>query len=159
MDDPNQTGFWFALTGLLIVVSLLTKTRFFPRRAVGERLSQFGAWAVDRLTPGPEVDQFAEDLARVLRTERLRRDLQRLEGIIATDMSMSATRQLGNRLAYDWLLREMADSRDMSAMVHAPDSMNSWSLSTRPTQTTAPISNHHPQHRPNVEVLDIGWRG
>ncbi|CAA9387548.1 MAG: hypothetical protein AVDCRST_MAG75-1369 [uncultured Propionibacteriaceae bacterium] len=159
MEDPYQTGYWLALTGLLLIILLFTKTRFFPRRAVEEHLSQFGAWAVDRLTPGPEVDPLAEDLARVLRMERLRRDLQRLEGIIATDMSMSATRQLGNRLAYDWLLRELAEMRDVSPMVQAADSMNTWSVSTRPIQPTAPASSQHSQHRPKVEILDIGWRG
>ena len=82
---------------------------------------------VDELRQPPEVDPLADDLAKALRREKLRADVRRLERILATDESMSACRQLGNRIAYDWLIRELDKStRDISRPFAGHDFADSW---------------------------------
>ena len=62
-----------------------------------------GGALVDRLSRPGDLDREAVELSQVLRRQRLCADLRRVEHLIATDTWMSATRQLGNRLAYEQL--------------------------------------------------------
>ena len=121
-----------------------------------KRLSRLGAWALESLRPVPEFDQDADDLWRVVRRERLRSNLERVQRIVATDWSMSATRQLANRLAYAQLVRELADLRD----IFQPnvDAGNSWTASALVAPPKSLLTRRDSQYNPKVEILEIGWR-
>ena len=70
--------------------------------------------------------------------------MDRVRRLLATDMTMSATRQVGNRLAYAWLQEELKRTPDLyPAMV--------------PTRSVHLIS-RNTQHGSTVEILEIGWR-
>ena len=102
-------------------------------RRLGERV-------VDGLRQPPEFDPLADDLAKALRREKLRADVRRLERILATDESMSACRQLGNRIAYDWLsvswTRAPATSPDAFAGHDFADSwVDNWNVPEPATVT------------------------
>jgi hypothetical protein len=112
-----------------------------------------GAWAVRathrlaaRPAPGTEPDPEVEALARSLRRQRLRHHVERVAHLISTDSWMSATRQLGNRLAYEQLLAELRRlPGDDDELV--PER---WA----PVPALRPVG-AAPQ--PAVEVLDLGW--
>lgn len=106
MDDP-QLGYWLVLAGFFAVPLLLTQPAV--RRACAPWLSRLAEWALAQVEPVAEPDPMAADLFRAIRRERLRADIARLQVLLATDMSMSATRQLGNRLAHEWLLRDLRE--------------------------------------------------
>lgn len=154
--NPQHLGPWLIATGLFLATSLILRWPL-ARRALGVRLGRVGVWALDRLQPVPEIDQLAVDLAQVVRREKLSSDMRRLQGIIATDMTMSATRQLGNRLAYDWILRELEGSAHLW-QPPAPVHTATWHVPRQAVPTIDPISSHPWQRPPNVETLDIGWR-
>lgn len=153
--DYRLLSSWVIVTALLIGIPGLLRWPY-ARRVIGAWLGRLGAWVIDRLNPPPEFDQVADDLARVLRRERLSSDLRRLERIIATDMSMSATRQLGNRIAYAWLQRELERNRSLWPAADR----HSWSDSdgAEPIRTMNPSGSGAFQHRPRVETIEIGWR-
>jgi len=158
VNDLHELGAWLIVACLFIAIPLLTQRRPFARRIAGKLLSRLGAWAIDRARPEPEFDQLADDLSKVIRRERLRADVQRLQRVIATDMSMSATRQLGNRLAYEWVLRDLTNLRCPSHLMNIGGAIDSWNDSGIPIQTTGLVSSHDTQRAPKVETLDIGWR-
>ena len=76
-------------------------------------MSRLGGAILDRLSRPDDVDQEAEELWRAARRERLCADLRRVERLIATDTWMSATRQRGNRLAYQQLLDDLRHTPDV----------------------------------------------
>ena len=81
------------------------------RRAGNDRWERFAAWADRHARPEPDVDDdpiASRELRETLRIEQLYADLDRLRHLVATDTYMSATRQLGNRLAYEQLRQELA---------------------------------------------------
>lgn len=152
---------------LLVVGRLLWLSPRF-RRWARPRLERAGTRLLALVNPEPDLDPFAEELYRVLRLERLEADLQRLRRLLATDMAMSATRQLGNRLAYDWLLREydrvqreepVEPRRERTVAASRVTSAPLAAVST--AATPSPVRRdlgQNWQRPPTVEVLDIGWR-
>ncbi len=123
----QEITFGLIVVGMLIAMRLLA---LHPgvRAAAGRAMRRLGERVVDWLRQEPEIDPLADDLAKALRREKLRADVRRLERLLATDESMSACRQLGNRIAYDWLLRELDKSnRDISRSRSAGDGFaDSW---------------------------------
>ena len=84
--------------GLILVARLLT-TRV-ALRFLGPRLSRLAEWWMARPRPQSEADAEFEELWAVQRRQQLTEGVARLRRIMATDESMSATRQIANRLAY-----------------------------------------------------------
>ena len=156
--SQHELGYWLVTISLLIAIPLLTGSRPIAGRLARRWLRRLGSWALDRLRPDPEVDPVADELYRVFRREQLRSDIQRLQLILATDMSMSATRQLGNRLAYDWLVRELNRICSLLPSVADAGASSSWDVSAHPLRTT-PLISGQGSRGPTVEILDIGWRG
>lgn len=139
---------------LVIVVPLLVA---LP--SVRVRLGRLGAGVLDRLTVEPEVDQDALDLYEAVRRERLLRDVARLRRVLAHDEHMSAVRQIGNRMAYDRLLQDLSEVRDVApslALVHQP--ALGWSSADPAGWPALPRANPDSQFRPTVETLELGWR-
>jgi hypothetical protein len=156
--DLHHLGYWLIAVALFVVVPVLTTRRSLVRRLAGDRMSRLGHWALERLEEVPEVDPLVTELYLARRRERLYADIARLERILATDENMSATRQLGNRIAYDWLVAELERTRRVPQTIFAevvPDRWDSPALS--PSRSSVPIG-HDPQRGTTVEVLDIGWR-
>ncbi|HYP43826.1 MAG TPA: hypothetical protein VEQ66_01335 [Propionibacteriaceae bacterium] len=152
----SQVGYSLLGIGVACVVIPLLLRSPPVRRACRRWLRRLGDWAVSQFEQIPERDPLAEEMFNAFRRERLRADIQRLERLLATDTSMSATRQLGNRLAYEWLLRELRDLR-ASAPAYAEVA---WD---KPTAWTAPrtaevTAGRDWGHAPTVEVLEIGWK-
>ncbi len=111
------------------------------------------------LNPPDEVDELALDLAIARRRQQLLANFRRVERLLTIDMSMSATRQLGNRLAFAWLARELEQSRgsalpwwlDDDCAGRRPDPRGELGLSSG-------LTGQPGRHAPTVEILDTGRR-
>jgi len=156
----DEETFW--LIGIGVFVVLMVLLRFaVVRGMVGRRLRPVGERLAEWVNPPPPFDPVADDLAKALRRERLQADVRRLQHLLATDEWMSATRQMGNRLAYDWLVRELDRStRSISPLFVSDDTYGNWDV-PGPLEPTTPRSRSQPAQRPaQVEILEIGgWRG
>jgi hypothetical protein len=123
-------------------------------------MSRLGGVILDRLSgpPDPDPDQEAEELRGVLRRQQLCADLRRIEHLIATDSWMSATRQLGNRLAYEQLLDDLRHTPDILPAIPGMREINNWTASSSAVQPAIPVTGYGPRSAPKVEILEIGWR-
>jgi hypothetical protein len=140
--DLQQLALWlFAAASLVVTALWLTGRLGWGARQVN-RLAE---WLSERAGPDRSRDELDPDLTYVLRVEQLRADLDRLERLLKTDAGMSATRQLGNRLAYDQLCQEWAKRPTHASAI--PE------FAPPPSAVT-----YEPQRGSSVEVLDIGWR-
>jgi hypothetical protein len=114
-----------------------------------------------------------EALRAQLRREKLIADVQRLRRLVATDMAMSATRQLGNRIAYASLVAELEAMRDApapyAASPYTAAAVGLAAAASVPASRwqddlvlTAPaprlLGRDDGQRAPAVEVLDLGPR-
>lgn len=126
-----------------------------------------GRYAHPEHTPEWELEQ--AELWLMARRKQLSDDLRRIERLLVTDTAMSATRQLGNRLAHQQLRASLARIPDV---VPGRDRY-AWPVEGRPYAEPAPAfqrsagfvepaSLRSGPNRPGgavVEVLDIGgWR-
>ena len=131
------------------------------RTPLGKRVSGLGGLILDRLSrppdPDSDSDQEAEELRGVLRRQQLCADLRRIEHLIATDTWMSATRQLGNRLAYEQLLDDLRHTPDILPAIPGMREINNWTASSA-VQPAIPMTGYGPRSAPKVEILEIGWR-
>jgi hypothetical protein len=144
----DQLRDWLVLFALILAVPLLARP--FIRR----QLSRLGGVVFDRLSQPAEPDREAEELWSVLRRERLCADLRRVEHLIATDMWMSATRQLGNRLAYAQLLDDLKHAPDVLPAVSGIGEADDWTAFPSTVQPAIPSAGYAPK----IEILEIGWR-
>jgi hypothetical protein len=121
-------------------------------------MSRLGGVILDRLSRPSDVDREAEELSRVLRRQRLCADLRRVEHLIATDTWMSATRQLGNRLAYEQLLDDLRHTPDVLPAIPGINEINNWTASASTIEPAIPMTGYGPRNAPTIEILEIGWR-
>jgi hypothetical protein len=157
-----QSKVWLGVIGLSFLFLLATRWPV-TRRILVAWLERLWARVEERMSVDAEVDELAEEMYWVLRRQRLSSDIERLRRLIATDSAMSATRQLGNRLAYEWLLRELRDIRHSwpstpsSATSTGSTRLDSWNVDAYSTPPMAPVSRDW-RHSPTVETIEIGWR-
>lgn len=128
------------------------------RPFVRKQMSRLGGVILDILSKPDDVDQEAEELSRAARRERLCADLRRVEHLIATDTWMSATRQLGNRLAYEQLLDDLKHTPDVLPAIPGMNEINSWTPATATAQPATPDTGYSTRNAPKIEILEIGWR-
>ena len=106
MSDLSNGHAWVIVLSLPVVVWLFNQS--WVRRPLWTAAAPMITRLAARLTqveePAPEV----LELWNVVRRQRLEGDLDRISRLVATDTWMSATRQLGNRLAYAQLVDELA---------------------------------------------------
>jgi hypothetical protein len=121
-------------------------------------MSRLGGVILDRLSRPDDVDQEAEELSRATRRQQLCADLRRVEHLIATDTWMSATRQLGNRLAYEQLLDDLKHTPDVLPAIPGMNEINSWTPSTSTAEPATPDTGFGARNAPKIEILEIGWR-
>ncbi len=142
------------LVGTLIALRALLAIPPFRRLAL-RHLRRWQAWAVERLDQPSELDELVEQMRQVARREKLRDDVRRVQRLLLTDMSMTGTRQIGNRIAYDWLLRDLERcSREVSQLLLPDD----WSVAASPAVTRCFTPTIHQPRVPQVEILEIGWK-
>lgn len=151
--DIQHLGYWL-FCGVLLATPLLARAAFVQRR-LGDALEHLGA-AEDE--PDDLVDEFGHFPATwyaVTRRERLLADLDRVRRLLATDVGMSAVRQLGNRLAHDQLLRELRELPE-PAWSFGPSSPDDALVAARPVRGLSDDRGWRPRHQ--VETLEIGGR-
>lgn len=149
----------FALSSYVIFCLVLVVPLFVALPPVRVRLLRLGARALERLTAEPEIDQDTRDLYEAIRRERLLRDVARLRRVLAHDEHMSAVRQIGNRMAYDRLLQDLGEVRDVAASpALVPQSALGWSAADAAASPAMPSAAQDSQYRPRVETLELGWR-
>jgi len=156
----DEETFWVIGIGVFVVLCVLLRIAV-ARGVFDRRMRELGERLAEWVNPPPPFDPVADDLAKALRRERLQADVRRLQHLLATDEWMSATRQMGNRLAYDWLVRELdRNTRSTSPLFVSDDTYGNWDV-PGPLEPTTPRSRSQPAQRPaQVEILEIGgWRG
>jgi hypothetical protein len=146
--DLHQLVGWLFFVGLVVGLSLLSKPSV--RNFLAPPMIRLGSWTLAQLRPRVDPDEEADDLSKVLRRQQLWATVQRLQRVLATDESMSATRQIANRIAYRQLLHELGTTPG------AYDAMPSYATASR---WNAPRpSTERSQRAPTVEILEIGRR-
>jgi hypothetical protein len=146
---------YFVAFGLFVVLVLLT-------RPVSWRvLARIATWVEGRAavhnsgTDDPDRD---DDALLMYRRDKLCADLRRIEHLLATDMWMSATRQLGNRLAYDQLVDELRRIPELPSSFER-QTLDWWNESSSQPVWDGPLTtNGYSEKAPAVEILEIGWR-
>jgi hypothetical protein len=146
VTEAGQLYGWSAFV-LLVIAARLLMTR--PAlRLLGPRLSRLSEWWMSRPRQRSEADAEFDELWAVVRRQQLTAHIQRLRRILATDESMSATRQIANRIAYRGLLQDLANLPDVLPWMPDDDAMisrySSGGYGTRRDRT--------------VEILEIGRR-
>ena len=142
----SQTGHiigWFIFFGLVLLARLLTTRPALRLLAPYYRRVADRAW--EQLNRPEELDPEVEELIIVRRRQELESHIERLRHILATDWTMSATRQAGNRLAYAWLLRELERTPLL--------------MPTLVPTRTVNVVNYDARRGSSVEILEVGgWR-
>jgi hypothetical protein len=154
--DFHQLGYWLFCSSLFFAPLLVRAP--FVRRLLGDSLSRLSEPEVDPIAGADEFDHFPDRWSALMRRERLLADVRRLQRIVATDMTMSAVRQIGNRIAYNQLLIELRDTPDLPVQVPAVAAFDRWDTVPQPvaTRRAAPGADWRPLGK--VETLEIGWR-
>ena len=148
MIDFAQFSAWVVVALFFVTVGLVLSRTPDRHDALVERWERFSLWLSAHAEHEIDEDEQLEraELRLVLREERVRADLERLRHLIATDTYMSATRQIGNRIAYQQVLVE---ARTITALP-APVPYRAW---TREFTDRSPV-----RHSSAPESLDISWR-
>jgi hypothetical protein len=149
MDLPHSIGF---LLVVALFIGLPVLSRPLVWNFVGPLLIRLLHWTLAQLRPVSEPDEEDDYLWNVLRRQQLIAHTQRLQRILATDASMSATRQIANRIAYRQLLHELKEMPDVWGPLPAQAAVSRWNSSTLYPSTGSS------ERGPTVEILDIGWR-
>ena len=154
--DFHQLGYW-AFCSSLLFTPLLVRAPFV-RRLLDDSFSRLGGPEEDPIATADEFDHFPDRWSALIRRERLIADVQRLQRIVATDMTMSAVRQLGNRIAYNQLLLELRDTPDLPVQAPAVSAFDRWDASQPPLPARRGTTGGDWRPLGQVETLEIGWR-
>ncbi len=159
------------LAGALLVMALPVFTLPSVLRAYRRWYEQFDEWSKDRSARLTPVDADLENLRLWTRRCRTCAALDRIERLLIVDEYMSATRQLGNRIAH----RQLAEELRTMPQAFPPSvttSVETWSRFAGRTRigsddrdwaddpiSLAVLPVTATSSRPGqVEVLDLGWR-
>jgi hypothetical protein len=139
---------------LVLIVALVLITRPVGRRALGRLGRGVRGWATSHFERAEERDSDEDQLWLMERRRKLCADLRRVEHLLATDTWMSATRQRGNRIAYDRLIDDLRRTPDVSPAIF--ETFGSWHESTIEPRSRWLTNDGISQRPRTVEVLDIG---
>jgi hypothetical protein len=169
-----NVGVWLAVVLVFVVVPALSRPGIL--RAIA-RLAEYSRdWSDARTARMTPVDEEQESLRLWSRRCRLGAALDRIEHLLATDEWMSATRQMGNRLAYNQLVVELSRMPDAFPPRPSTSHLDVWAdpYPSRRRRSSGPdrwddkqsapawsaaVPAANPSRPGQVEVLDIGWRG
>ena len=159
---------WLVVAVGMILFAVVSADPEGTKRRLGPRLTGLLERAVERCRPVEEPDPLAEALRAQIRYEKLLADVQRLRRLVATDMAMSAVRQIGNRIAYASLLQELESSRPVSPPAYAFATVTGghdvsvpvdrWQDDLALPASTPRFREAGGQRAPTVEVLELGPR-
>ena len=141
--------------GMALTLALLL--RFAGSRAWLARLGRGLSLRFGRPEHTPEWEREHAELWLMARRRQLTSDLRRIESLLLHDDWMSATRQLGNRLARDQLLVSLAR---IPELLPAQDRYFGYNAVTPPAADAPDAAAPSPWASPrsSVEVLDVvGW--
>jgi hypothetical protein len=143
--------------GLLVVLLLLLLLLRWPasRRALARLARRVSDWATTHWSRAEEWDSDERALWQMERRSRLCADLRRVERLLATDTWMSATRQLGNRIAYHRLVDDLRDMPEVLPTIFQTFGALDESTFEPPSRWLS-NAGYSPQP-PTVEILEIGW--
>ena len=153
-DMPTMDG---PLLVLGVLVGLLLIRIPVTRRHLGRLTRRVGDWVRTHWARTEEWDQDEHDLWMMERRSRLCADLRRVEHLLATDAWMSATRQRGNRIAYNRLVDDLRRMPVVSSTIFQPqifDPFDEGPADPRWSRLTTVGFSQKPR---TVEVLEIGW--
>jgi hypothetical protein len=175
--DP---GSWLIVVLAFVVLPFLTRPTV--RRLLRGLAERADEWSRSRTERKVKADPEQEKLWLWSKRRRLCAALDRIEHLLATDEWMSATRQLGNRLAYEQLVDELRHTPDaFPASLGGPivdlwaeplpvrgrrrspargprDSRDRWDVRDFEAGWSVPTATGSMAHPAAVEVLEIGWR-
>jgi|SRR5215211_451581 len=154
MDIASLDDLLLAL-GLLVVVALLSRPQ--TQRLLARLARRIGDWATDRFERTEEPDPDQAELWLIEKRRKLSADLRRVEHLVATDTWMSATRQLGNRLAYRQLVEDLRQTPEVYPAFAPFASSDSSDESTDLLGSARHLRAGYAARSPQVEVLEIGW--
>jgi hypothetical protein len=92
-----------------------------------------------------------------MRLEQLRSHLERVRRLILDDEHMTATRQVGNRMAHERLLRDVREAEVVLEAFGPLEPASAIPVATRPAAPRLAFS--APAARPVVEVIEFGPTG
>jgi len=139
--------------GVLVVI-LLVRIPLTRRHLV--RLARgLGDWVRTHCARTEEWDQDERDLWLMERRHQLCADLRRVEHLVATDTWMSATRQRGNRIAYNRLVDDLRRMPVVSPMSF--QSLDPFDADPTDARWSGLTNVGFSQQPRTVEVLEIGW--
>jgi hypothetical protein len=144
--------------GGIVLIALMLASPLLARPFIRKHISRLGSVILENLSRPADVDRDAEELSRVIRRERLCADLRRVEHLITTDSWMSATRQLGNRLAYQQLLDDLRHTPDVLPATSGISEIYNWTASASTAQPAIPVTGYGFRSAAKIEILEIGWR-
>lgn len=149
MLDTGQFSAWLVVAIFFVGVGFLLSHNPDRHQAIADRWEIFSRWMLAHGERELDDDEeFARrELREVLREERLLANLERVRHLVATDTYMSATRQIGNRIAYEQLLVEAHAFAVRPPLV---PTYRSWEIESADLSTTRRAS--------GPETLDIHWR-
>lgn len=164
MADSGQLGYWLFVACALLIAPIVLM-RVFARISVEDFLDNLWDWMAARADTDPDLPDPDDDadlllpaeVRRINRTEKLLADLSRVRHLLTVDSSMSAVRQLGNRLAYEQLLHELRQAADGPRVLdHVPDPVRQDDRFT-PVAIPAPASASYSRASATVETIDFRW--
>jgi hypothetical protein len=148
--------------GPLVVLGLLVVLLLFripaTRRLLFRLARQASDWVRAHCTGTEERDQDEDQLWLMERRRRLCADLRRVEHLLATDTWMSATRQRGNRIAYDRLVDDLRHTPEVFPTIFQPQIFDPFDGSATEPRWRLLANDGPSGQRRTVEVLEIGWR-
>ena len=155
MNSPQLNAYLLAFV-LFIVLPLLSRPRTW--RVLAWLAAPVNEWMTAHARRAEERDRDDDDVWLMYRRDKLCTDLRRIEHLLATDMWMSATRQLGNRLAYRQLVDELSHTPDVYPAGFGLQTFDPWEESTTESRSGALLTGMGYSEKPRtVEILDIGW--
>jgi hypothetical protein len=141
-----------ALFGILLLIRLV------PQRVLARLARRSYDWAMVRYERAEERDPDEIELWLVEKRRKLCADLRRVEHLLASDAWMSATRQLGNRLAYRQLVDDLRHTPEVFPAPAPFPTFDSGDVSAEPLEPAGYLSAGLAARSSHVEVLEIGWR-
>jgi hypothetical protein len=149
------------LAGPLVVLSVLVAVLLIripvTRRHLVRLAKRVGDWVRTYCSRTEEWDQDEHDLWLMERRRQLCADLRRVEHLLATDTWMSATRQRGNRIAYNRLVDDLRRMPDVLPAIIQPQIFDPFDEPSAAPRWNLMRNDASYGHRPTVEVLEIGW--
>lgn len=154
IEVPQVDG---SLVVLVVFVGLLLLTEPRPRQVVVRLARRFGDWVATHRQQTEEWDPEEQQMWLLERRRKLCADLSRVEHLLATDEWMSATRQRGNRMAYDRLVDDLRRIPDVFPTILQTQTFDPWAEPTTDVRFTGLLTNGSTTQGRTVEVLEIGW--